>query len=129
MDHQSKHRCRYFDQYSGEIVAVTTSTSISTPNITTVQRSPKAYNKTNFAITPKVILSLIGYTQTPPTLPTSAFGFRITIFNVNTVSFTYNITVYGSTVYALNYLYLAVQYDTNVFYTDIVSLTCNYHQN
>lgn len=121
-----------FFWYSGEVVAVSLSvpsTHISTATTTTLQRPIKAYNKTNFAITPKVILSLIGYTQTPPALPTLPFGFRINIFNVNSLNFTYNITVYGSMVYALSYLYLAIQYDTNVFYTDMVTLTCNYNQN
>lgn len=79
------------------------------------------FNKTSFSIIPNVILSMIGYSHSAPSLPNDTFGFRITITNVTNLNFTYSLTTYGCQVYDLHYLYLAVQYDTTTFYMESVT--------
>ena len=90
----------------------------------TVKSFTKLYNKTNFASSPRVVLALIGYTQAAPGAPTTDFGFQPVITGIAQLSFTYNITVYGSMVYDLHYLYLAVLEPTQNYYMGIIAQTC-----
>lgn len=93
----------------------------------TVKSFTKLYNKTNFASAPKVVLAMIGYTQAAPASPSTDFGFQPVITGIAQLSFTYNITVYGSMVYDLHYLYLAVLEPTPNYYMGIITQTCTQH--
>lgn len=126
LDYQPKYRRRYLFDYSGELNVVsygTTSTYILTPTSTPIAKV-QPYNKTNFAEVPKVILSLIGFTHTPPSLPSTTFGLQITITSIAQLKFYYNISTYGCSVVDWHYLYLAVQYEASTFYMDRISQSC-----
>ena len=90
----------------------------------TVKSFSQHYNRTTFSSPPKVVLAMIGYTQAAPGSPLTDFGFQPVITAIAQLTFTYNITVYGSTVYDLRYLYLAVLEPTPNYYMGIVTQQC-----
>jgi hypothetical protein len=84
------------------------------------------YNKTDFGVAPRVILSLIGYAHAAPNLLSDLIGFKIVVLTPTATNFLYNITAYSVAIIDLRYLYFAVRYETDVYYFEMRSLSCNY---
>ena len=68
---------------------------------------------------------MIGYGQFEPASSSLILGFKVVITNINLTTFLYNWTTYQVSTCLLHYMYLAIQYETTTFYTDIKYLACN----
>lgn len=69
---------------------------------------------------------MIGYAHGAPNSLSDSIGFKIVVLTPTTTNFLYNITAYSVAIIDLKYLYFAVSYETDVYYFEMRSLTCNY---
>ncbi len=69
-----------------------------------------------FTIAPNVILSLLGYKQSPPSDGNTFVGFDIKVTTSTTTSFSVIHNVYGASIAYMNYMYLALSKSNTDFY-------------
>jgi hypothetical protein len=72
---------------------------------------------------------MIGYGQLEPASLAFSIGFHLSITSSNSSGFNYTLVTYDVTTVLLHYLYLAIQYETNSFYTAAYSYSCNTYNN
>ena len=78
-----------------------------------------------FTSAPKIVLSLLGYNQSPPPDSSTAVGFDILVHSITTTSFKANHSIFGGGMTYLHYMYLAyihVDYSSQ-FYIQTFDIT------